>query len=165
MIRLTHKPDFDSLVHQLRRIPAWDDCKRRLACNPVCATQVEGPKFMQSYLQRGNNSRQPAVWLRTMAALCILMVTFMSAAQACHTHAEASSLRHGSHHQPPTEDHCAVCVAMHSALPASLHLAAAPTLRVEALAASASDSLRIFPWRFEMASRGPPAGQNEASSL
>jgi hypothetical protein len=118
---------------------------------------------MQSYLQRGNNSRQPVVWLRLMAALCILMVTFMSAAQACHTHAEASSLRYGSHHQPPPEDHCAVCVAMHSALPASLHLAAAPTLEVESLAANGSDMLRTFRWRFEMASRGPPAGQTDAS--
>lgn len=117
---------------------------------------------MQSYLQRGNNSRQTAVWLRLIAVFCLLMVTFMSAAQACHTHAEASSLRQGTHHQPAPEDHCPVCVAMHSALPASLHLAPAPTLQVEALTASVSDSLRAFHWRFELASRGPPAGPNDA---
>lgn len=120
---------------------------------------------MQSYLKRGPHSQQPVIWLRLMAALCILMVAFMSAAQACHTHAEASSLRHGSHHQPPPEDHCAVCVAMHSALPASLHLAAAPTLEVEALAANGSDTVRAFRWRFEMASRGPPAGQTDLSYI
>jgi len=62
---------------------------------------------------------QPAIWLRMIAVLCIVMVTFMSAAQSCHTHAEASSLRQSSqqHHQPAPEDHCPVCMAMHSAIP------------------------------------------------
>lgn len=120
---------------------------------------------MQSYLQREKSIQQPAIWLRLIAALCILMVVFMSAAQSCHTHAEASSLRPGSqqHQQPAPEDHCPVCVAMHSALPAPLHLAPAPTLEVEPLSAVASDTLRTFRWRFELASRGPPVGQNDTS--
>jgi hypothetical protein len=75
---------------------------------------------MQSYPQRGKSTLQPAIWLRMIAVLCIVMVTFMSAAQSCHTHAEASSLRQGSqHHQPAPEDHCPVCMAMHSAIPAT----------------------------------------------
>jgi hypothetical protein len=121
---------------------------------------------MQSYLQRGKNSQQPVGWMRMIAALCILMIAFMSAAQACHTHAETSSLRQSSHHnQPPPEDHCPVCMAMHSALPATLHLAPAPTLEIEPLSAVASDTLRSFSWRFEMASRGPPAGQSDPSLI
>ncbi|HEY1732789.1 MAG TPA: DUF2946 family protein [Terriglobales bacterium] len=119
---------------------------------------------MQSYLQRGKTSQQPVVWMRLIAALCILMVTFMSAAQACHTHAETSSLKQNSHHnQPAPEDHCLVCVAMHSALPASLHISPAPPLRLETLGPVASDTVRTFRWRFEMASRGPPADQNDSS--
>lgn len=99
-----------------------------------------------------------------IAALCILMITFMSAAQACHTHAETSSLKQSSHHnQPAPEDHCPVCMAMHSALPATLHLAPAPILEIEPLSTVASDTLRSFNWRFEMASRGPPAEQNDLS--
>lgn len=121
---------------------------------------------MQSYLQRGKNSQQPAVWMRMIAALCILMVTFMSAAQACHTHAETSSLKQSSHpNQPAPEDHCPVCVAMHSALPASLHLAPAPTIEIEPLSTVASDTLRTFRWRFEMASRGPPVDQTDSVSI
>jgi hypothetical protein len=121
---------------------------------------------MQSYLQRGKNSQQPVVWMRMIAALCILMITFMSAAQACHTHAEQSSLRQSSHHnQAPQEGHCPVCMAMHSALPATLHLAPAPTLKIEPLNAVASDTSRSFNWRFEMASRGPPATDSVASFI
>ncbi|MEO6912380.1 MAG: DUF2946 family protein [Edaphobacter sp.] len=116
---------------------------------------------MQSYLQRGRNSKQPVLWLRLIAALCILMVTFMSAAQSCHTHAEASSLRQSTqHNQPVPEDHCPVCMAMHSAMPAPLHLAPVPMLEVEFVSPLPSDTLRIFRWRFEMASRGPPVVQN-----
>ncbi|WP_348267081.1 hypothetical protein P8936_14330 [Edaphobacter paludis] len=104
--------------------------------------------------------------MRTIAALCILMVTFMSAAQACHTHAETSSLKQTSqHNQPAPEDHCPVCMAMHSALPAAVHLAPAPTIEIEPLSAIASDTLQPFQWRFEMASRGPPAGQSSPSSI
>ncbi len=74
---------------------------------------------MQSYLQRDRNSAQRTTWLRLIAVLCILMVTFMSAAQACHTHAETTSLQQGTHNQPAPEDHCLVCVAMHTAIPAA----------------------------------------------
>jgi hypothetical protein len=121
---------------------------------------------MQSYLQRGTNSQQPVIWMRMIAAVCILMVTFMSAAQSCHTHAEASSLRQGTHHQRPApEDNCPVCVAMHSALPAALHLAPAPTIEIEPLSVVASETLQAFQWRFEMASRGPPAGHSNPSFI
>lgn len=114
---------------------------------------------MQSGHQREGHGKQPAIWLRLAASLCLVMVTFMSAAQACHTHSESSSLRHGSHHrQSVPEDNCPVCVAMHSALPSPQHLTAAPALDVEPLSQVASDTLRTFRWRFELASRGPPSG-------
>lgn len=77
---------------------------------------------MQSNPQREKKTEKPAAWMRWIALVCILMVGFMSAAQACHTHAEASSLRQSSHqNQPSPEDHCLVCVAMHTAIPAGVN--------------------------------------------
>jgi len=78
---------------------------------------------MQSTLQRENTAARCPIWMRLIAFVCIVMVTFMSAALACHTHAEASSLRQGSHpSQPSPEDHCLVCVAMHTAIPSATNV-------------------------------------------
>lgn len=101
-----------------------------------------------------------------IALVCIVMVTFMSAALACHTHAEASSLRQGSHPSHPSpEDHCLVCVAMHTALPSPLHFAPTLIFEVETLTLVASDARRPFGWRFEMAGRGPPVALSDSSLL
>ena len=60
------------------------------------------------------------------------------------------------------EDHCPLCVAMHSALPVALHVAPEPLLNIQTLDSIAMDAERIFRWRFEMASRPPPADLNQA---
>ncbi|HZY61510.1 MAG TPA: hypothetical protein VFE38_03225 [Edaphobacter sp.] len=77
---------------------------------------------MQTHPQHEEVLTKPN-WFRMIALLCIVMVTFMSAALACHTHAEASSLRQGNHpSQPSPEDHCLVCVAMHTAIPSAANV-------------------------------------------
>jgi hypothetical protein len=103
------------------------------------------------------------MWLRLIAIVCVLVVCMMSTAQVCHTHAELSALKQNSRNNAPTQDdHCPLCVAMHSALPVALHIAPEPMLQIQALDSVAADAERIFRWRFEMASRPPPADQNRA---
>ena len=118
---------------------------------------------MQSLLQRGQSDRQRPMWLRLIAIVCVLVVCAMSTAQVCHTHAEFSLLKQNSRNNGPApDDHCPLCVAMHSALPVALHVAPEPMLQIQALDSVAADAERIFRWRFEMASRPPPADQNRA---
>lgn len=114
---------------------------------------------MLSYLQRGRNGEQAATWLRLIALLCILMVTFMSAALACHTHAEASSLRQGTqHNQPSPEDHCLVCVAMHTAIPAATQALQEMTADVAQYVAPSPMVERQSTIRaFDLQTRPPPA--------
>jgi hypothetical protein len=51
---------------------------------------------------------------------------------------------------------------MHSAMPVPLHVVPEPMVNIQALDSVAADAERIFRWRFEMASRPPPADQNVA---
>lgn len=110
---------------------------------------------MQTLLQRGNTGRKPT-WLRLMAFLCVLMVCVMSTVQVSHNHPEFASKQSPNHNGPAPDDHCPLCVAMHSALPVSMH-APEPILQIHTLDTVAADAQRIFRWRFEMASRPPPA--------
>lgn len=113
---------------------------------------------MQTFFQPGDSERQRPTWLRLIAILCILVVCVMSTVLACHTHAEFSALKQTpqQHHMPAPDDHCPLCVAMHSALPVSLHVTPEPMLQIQALDSVAADARRIFRWRFELASRPPP---------
>lgn len=117
---------------------------------------------MQTIFQPGGSERQRPTWLRLIAILCVLVVSIMSTVLACHTHAEFSALKQNSqqHNGPTPDDHCPLCVAMHSALPVSLHVTPEPMLQIQALDSVAADAQRTFRWRFEMASRPPPANQN-----
>jgi len=93
---------------------------------------------------------------RLLALLCLLLVVVMSTVQVCHVH--VSGAGQGSQQRDVTpEDHCPLCVAMHSAMPADIQVAPEPMLTVRALESVAADAERIFRWRFEMASRPPPA--------
>lgn len=116
---------------------------------------------MQALLQRGQTTQRPT-WLRLIALLCVLMVCVMSTVQVAHNHSESSALKQNSNHNGPApDDHCPLCVAMHSALPVSMH-APEPILQIQALDTVAADAERIFRWRFEMASRPPPAASDRA---
>jgi hypothetical protein len=112
---------------------------------------------MQSLFQTGDSQQRRPLWLRLLAVLCVVVVCMMSTVLACHTHADFSALKQNSqHHSPATDDHCPLCVAMHSALPVSLHVTPEPMLQIQSLNSVAADARRIFRWRFEMASRPPP---------
>jgi hypothetical protein len=113
---------------------------------------------MQKIFQLGNHEQRP-MWLRVLALVCVLVVTIMSTAQVAHTHAEFSALKqqNSNHNSPAPDDHCPLCVAMHSALAAPQQFAPEPTLSMQRLDSVASEAERIFRWRFEMASRPPPA--------
>ena len=115
---------------------------------------------MRGFLQPGaSTSRQP-LWPRWAVVLCVLLFAVMSTVQVCHTHdllPAASSTSHGLPHPDTTPDHCPLCVAMHSAMPASLQTAPEPVLHMQALDSAAADAERLFRWRFELASRPPPA--------
>jgi len=116
---------------------------------------------MQNLFQRGRKNRKWPLWLRLFAIACLAMICVMSTVQAFHAHDQFSSTKqHSRNNGPSSDDHCPLCVAMHSALPVSLHSAAAPMLHVHTLDSAAADAERIFRWRFEMASRPPPADQN-----
>ena len=115
---------------------------------------------MRNLFQLGRSDRQWPQWLRLIAIACVLVVCVMSTVQACHTHAEFSSMKQNRGNGPTPDDHCPLCVAMHSALPVSLHVVPEPMLQIQAMDSVAADAQRIFRWRFEMASRPPPASQN-----
>src|SRR5580698_4829396 len=119
---------------------------------------------MQTLFQPGCSGRQRPMWLRLLAILCVLVVCVMSTVLACHTHADFSALKQTPQQRnaPAPDDHCPLCVAMHSALPVSLHVTPEPMLQIQALDSVAADARRIFRWRFEMASRPPPADRNVA---
>lgn len=98
-------------------------------------------------------------WLQVLALVCMVAVCLMSTAQLAHTHAEFSALKQGSHQNGPSpDDHCPLCVAMHSALAPPDHYAPEPTLSIHRFDSVAAEAVRQFRWRFEMASRPPPAG-------
>ena len=113
---------------------------------------------MQNLTQLGLRERRP-LWLQVLAIVCLLVVTVMSTAQVSHTHAEFSALKQNSkHNSPAPDDHCPLCVAMHSALAAPQYFAPEPTLQIQRLDSVAAEAARLFRWRFQMASRPPPAG-------
>jgi hypothetical protein len=98
------------------------------------------------------------LWLQVLALVCVVAVCVMSTAQVSHTHAEFSALKQGPHQNGPSpDDHCPLCVAMHSALAPPNHFAPEPTLAMQRLDSVAAEAIRTFRWRFEMASRPPPA--------
>ena len=111
---------------------------------------------MQTILQRGRTHQRPT-WLRLMVLLCVLMVCVMGTVQVAHSHESSTLLKQGpGHNGPATGDHCPLCVVMLSDLPISMDTPE-PILEIHVLDTVAADAERIFRWRFEMASRPPPA--------
>ena len=100
----------------------------------------------------GRISRKP-LWLRLSAVLCLLLFALVSTAQVCHTHQD---LQPASHHNAPAPDHCPLCVAMHSALPTTLHAVPQPILHVHALTVAAQSYRPASRFALQLASRPPP---------
>jgi hypothetical protein len=98
-----------------------------------------------------------------LAFACLLLVAGASSVQAVHIHgqwlpknaaqvgapADASQL-------PGGEDHCPLCVAMHSALPVTAHVEPARLVLVECKVVLGVDRAPETAWHFAMFSRPPP---------
>ena len=97
-----------------------------------------------------------SAFLRVLAMVCLLLVVVMSTVQVCHVHDGPGSKQGSRQGDLGGDDHCPLCVAMHSALPTDIHVAPEPLSTVRALDSVAADAERMFRWRFEMASRPPP---------
>ena len=97
-----------------------------------------------------------------LTLLCVLMVVVMSTVQVAHSHEPFSVLKQNpGHNAPSTSDHCPFCAVMLADLPVSMD-APTPVLQVHELDTVAAEADRIFRWRFEMASRPPPADTDRA---
>lgn len=116
---------------------------------------LAGLWFRSSPLGRLRPAGRP-VWMRMLAIVCLLLVVAMSTIQVCHVHGEAAAKQGSRQGDPTPENHCPLCVAMHSAVPTGIHVAPEPLAAVRALDSVAADAERMFRWRFEMASRPPP---------
>jgi hypothetical protein len=107
------------------------------------------------------------LWTRTLALVCLLLVSAVSFAQAAHIHGQWLPDRH--HHAstqvdssqlPGGEERCSLCVAMHSALPVAMHVEPALTVLTEVRLVPTLDRAPAALWHFAMFSRPPPAAGN-----
>jgi hypothetical protein len=102
-----------------------------------------------------------------LAAACVLLVGMASSAQVTHIHgqwlpehAQKAAAPADASQLPGGEEHCPLCVAMHSALPVALQVAPAQMVVVVCRLASLVDRVPATQWHFAMFSRPPPAVGN-----
>jgi len=103
------------------------------------------------------------LWLRVLTFAFLLLVVGASSAQAIHIHGEwlpqnaihAGSLPNGSQ-APGGEEHCPLCIAMHSALPVAAHVDVLLLTVVECKVAHALNHAPETQWHYAMFSRPPP---------
>jgi hypothetical protein len=112
--------------------------------------------MMRNESQSGQGAEQPT-WLRLIGLLSLLLIFVASTAQVCHTHPESASTSKDSQQNVPGPDHCPLCVAMHSALPATANSAPEPWLQVQTVLFKAVESHRLPSLSFDLFSRPPPA--------
>jgi hypothetical protein len=110
---------------------------------------------MLSLFQPGR-TLQKTTWLRLVGILCLALICVASTAEVCHTHTEAASTSKDSQQNVPGPDHCPLCVAMHSALPATANTVPEPVLQVQMVLFKAVELQRLQRWSFELFSRPPP---------
>jgi hypothetical protein len=105
--------------------------------------------------------------VRTLAFACLLFIAVVGTVQAVHIHgqwlpgkaamagapADASQL-------PGGEEHCPLCVAMHSTLPVSNRVQPVRLVVVESRALPLVGRAPEAQWHFAMFSRPPPPREN-----
>jgi hypothetical protein len=114
-------------------------------------------------LQRGAVEHAHPLWLRVLTFACLLLVVGASSVQAIHIHGEwlpqnavhAGSLPDGSQ-VPGGEEHCPLCVVMHSALPVAAHVDVLRLVLVECKVVQAVNHAPETLWHYAMFSRPPP---------
>jgi hypothetical protein len=104
------------------------------------------------------------MWLRMLALACGLLVGVASSVQAAHIHgqwlpesaakaaapADASQL-------PGGEEHCPLCIAMHSAMPVASSAVPVRAMLLEFRLVQAVDHAPDAAWHFALFSRPPPS--------
>ena len=105
--------------------------------------------------------------MRLLALTCLLLVSALSFAQAGHIHGQWLPDRHHKASEPADasqlpggEERCSLCVAMHSALPVSVHVELAQIVLTETRLVPSLDRALDALWHFAMFSRPPPAAGN-----
>jgi hypothetical protein len=114
-------------------------------------------------LKRGAFEHSYPLWLRALALACLFLVVGASSVQAVHIHGQwlpnhavqVGAAADGSQ-LPGGEDHCPLCVAMHSALPVAAHVEPTRLVLVECRAVRGIDRAPESAWHFAMFSRPPP---------
>jgi hypothetical protein len=129
-----------------------------------CATEFFfglGPLIKRA--KRGVVEHVHPLWLRVLAFACLLLVVGASSVQAIHIHGQwlpqraihAGATPDGSQ-TPGDEEHCALCMAMHSALPVAAHVEVLRLALVECAVVQAVDHAPETQWHYAMFSRPPP---------
>jgi hypothetical protein len=101
--------------------------------------------------------------MRLLALACLLLVSVASSAQAAHIHgqwlpdhAQKAGAPADASQLPGGEEHCSLCVAMHSALPVAQRVAPVHLLVSETRVVTAEDRAPDALWHFALFSRPPP---------
>jgi len=107
------------------------------------------------------------LWLRWVAAVCLLFAGVASSAETVHIHGDWLP-----HHAaqvgapadatqgPGGEEHCPLCIGMHSVLPVAERVAATTMVLVECKLPTVVDRLPSSQWHFALFSRPPPVFVN-----
>ena len=143
----------------------------------ACVILEEASRFarrldLQTALMKHRNQLRSGIgaqplWQRVLAIACLLLVGFASSAQAVHVHGQwlpdshvhASAAADASQ-LPGSEADCPLCVAMHSAMPATIAvpttaLVADETARVSLVAERVPETQ----WHYAGFSRPPPVAR------
>jgi hypothetical protein len=132
----------------------------------MCYTGKSILTAMQTLFQSrkmNQTDQQRPTWLRMLAMMCLLLLCVVSTAQVCHVHSELSLTGQDSRDsRQSVPDHCPLCVAMHSALPATAHTDAEPVLQVQTVLLKTVEIERVERRTYELFSRPPPVVSPQA---
>jgi hypothetical protein len=125
---------------------------------------------MQSFFKRGQSDQQRPMWLRLVAMACLLVLYVASTAQVCHMHGalggqpgkDSQNSRDSRDSKQAVPDNCPLCVAMHSALPATAHTAPEPVRQVQLVLPGTVQMQHMQRWSYELFSRPPPVISSQA---
>jgi len=102
-------------------------------------------------------------WMRVLALLCLVLVGGASSAQAVHIHGQwlphhavTAGEPMNAAQLPGGEEHCALCMAMHAALPVSMRMEPVRAVLVAFVAVERAERVAESSWHFAMFSRPPP---------
>ncbi len=128
----------------------------------MCYTGKSASNKMEIMIRPGQTNQHRPMWLRVLAMVCLLVLCLASTAQVSHVHGEVPGGHDSQTSRQPVPDHCPLCLAMHSALPATERTAPEPVLQVRAVPLKTFTVQRLQRWSYELFSRPPPATETQA---